>query len=141
MANYAEKLKTWRQKLQQFVFQKRSTRYQTVDQGIFAVTVERRGKRLDETAGAHDERSTRGHIPLVFWDQGECGVCQAGSNPGEFISNRAHRFYLEGRILKHCPLAAFAFAAAGQNQRALESAPLTGSRRRSIIGKPGIDRL
>ena len=47
---------------------------------------------------------------------------------------------LKGSVLKRLPFAALDFAAAGENQGALQSGALAGLRRLAVVGNAGVDR-
>ena len=94
----------------------------TGQQWILVITGERLTiERADESSGRFDEESACGNIPFILGGEGKSDIGASGGNEAKFVGDRTGGLHGRCRILKLCPLAAFKFASAGENDGAVEA--------------------
>src|ERR1700733_5776622 len=126
---------------EQWIAQEWSAGEEARDQRIFLVAAQRRDVEFERPAsGAFDQVSTYCHVLFVFPGEREGEVGAAGSHQCRFVGDRVHRANVEFRGFEWFPLAAFHFAAAGKDERAVKIFALAGLGGLAVVGHAGVAR-
>ena len=72
---------------------------------------------LTKSPSALNQGRAGADVPLILWGEGKRYVGFAGRDESKLVGDRSHGANLILAALKLLPLAAFHFAAAGENQR------------------------